>query len=336
MSRERAVRKKIKESLMKVRYSSVIKVIILTILFLVISNFSYAAYRKTDPKKPIQPTEILPKNVRWGCLVCHDDKNLSKIVKGKEKSLFTDPDIISKSIHKNIACTDCHTNFSYTGHPAKVPEDYVKVAGLSCQKCHPYQFQQYKKSTHYKLIIENSKKKSALCSDCHGNHGIKNVTSKEGNLNFRLQSRWVCSKCHEERTITYNDYYHGAAYKKIEKDSPACWDCHNNHFIVGSKNAESSVNENNLPQTCSKCHTNPGLSFTNYGQMMHGRNEMLNKNKIGKIYFGLFPEKKQNLSSIVSAPIPPKSYQIEERKGLIGKIMDIFFPPSLRPMREQE
>ena len=39
-----------------------------------------------------------------------------------------------------------------------------------------------------------------------------------------------------------------------------CWDCHGSHDILPVKNPASPVFKMNLPFTCAKCHSNPGLT----------------------------------------------------------------------------
>lgn len=326
---------------MKKIYASLsIKLILITALILSIAGMASAAIEDTalkELKKPVKPSVVLPKHVRWGCLVCHSDRKLAKIENNKEKSIFIDEDIIGNSMHKNIACIDCHTNFSYTGHPPDVPEDYRKVAGLACKKCHPYQYELYSDSKHGKLVLSGSKKNAAKCSDCHGSHGIQRISGNTANKVFREQYKSMCAKCHEDRERSYNDHYHGAAYKNGAPDAPRCWDCHNNHKILGKKEGESSVNDENLPQTCNKCHTEANSTFASYAKLIHGREKILKQNLLASIYYRFFPMKTEPVEKFddsrdkevkrAQAPV--------QQDGFIKRILRIFYPESLRPLKQE-
>lgn len=315
--------------------------LILGIAVISASGVSYAQ-RTVDEavKKPALPAnyKFQPKQVRWGCLVCHSDKSLSRLDEKSrsEKSLYIDENIIGSSVHKNIACLDCHENFSYSGHPKRVPEHFRRVAGLACKKCHPYQYQRYQQSYHGELEAKKSRKKTAICADCHGSHNIQKITTPEGNAAFRAKSRWVCSRCHTKRTVSYNDYYHGAAYRRGEPDAPACWDCHDNHGIKRAKDPKSTVHKANLPNTCAKCHTDTSEAFTDYAQMMHGRNKILANNFISRIYYSIFPEKKQTVVEVARPVVDVNVPRVEESKSLLTRIIGIFFPDSLRPRKDSE
>ncbi len=294
-------------------------------------------------KKPVPPSFILPQQNRWGCLACHSSKALSKIRDGREASLFIDPEIIGNSMHKSIACIDCHTNFTYEEHPAESPEDFRKVAGLSCMKCHPFQGYLYKNSVHGELALKNKlgeidgkKTEPALCSSCHGFHDIQSPRFEPYKSEFRGAGEKVCGECHTDRYDSYSDYYHGQAYKNKAKDAPVCWDCHGNHSIEKKKNDASLVTEANLPRTCGKCHDRPTKNLTSYAPLIHNRRKALEGNLIYRMV-SLFiskPEvsdKKEQQAAIGRTEIITES----KDEGLISRVFGFFFPSSLRPVQEK-
>lgn len=324
----------------KLRQKLTVKVLFLICLFMAISTAGAAVedINIKELKKPVKPSAILPKHVRWGCLVCHADSKLAKIDNNKERSIFIDEAIIGNSMHKNIACIDCHTNFSYTGHPPEVPSDFRKVAGLACKKCHPYQYELYSESKHGKLVESGSKKNAAKCSDCHGSHNIQRIGDEEANTIFRKQYQNMCSKCHEDRERSYNDHYHGAAYKTGAPDAPKCWDCHSNHKILGKDDSQSTVNKSNLPETCNRCHTGASESFVNYAKLIHGRKEALNKNFIAAIFYRFFPSKEQPVKKAEDTD-GARDETVSQAKApvedsLLTKLIRIFYPESLRPLKQ--
>ena len=303
------------------------------------SNINIITLPWDDPaKKPIQPAFILPRQNRWGCLACHSNQSLSKFRDGRQVSLFIDPNIIGNSMHKNIACIDCHTNFSYEEHPAKSPTDFRKVAGLACMKCHPYQAYLYKNSVHGNLALQNKLGKiagksaqPALCSSCHGFHDIQSPRFDPYKSKFRAAGgRQVCGKCHTDRYASYRDYYHGKAYKNGANDAPVCWDCHSNHRVLKAKDPDSAVNSDNLTKTCGKCHIEPTPIFTSYAGLIHGRATIVGNNPIVRLVRAIFPGSKGKEPRADNA-VKPVSTSSQESESLITRIIRFFFPSSLRP-----
>ena len=308
----------------------------------------------TDPKsiitlpwenaaqKPVPPSFVLPRQSRWGCLACHSNEKLSVIKEGEEESLFIDPEVLGNSIHKKIACVDCHTNFTYEEHPAKNPEDYRRVAGLACMKCHPFQKYLYENSVHGELALENKKGKldgkevePALCSSCHGSHDIQSPRFQPYSSEFRLASKRVCGQCHTDRYASYGDYYHGQAHKSKAKDAPACWDCHGNHRIVRGKDKRSAIGSPaNLRMTCGKCHEDPGGSLLTYAPLIHGRQEALDNNPIFRLLGSIIPDRRPAEPEPETKEPVVRAEAVTEtpEEGLLDKIIEFFFPQSLRPL----
>lgn len=297
-------------------------------------------------KKPMPPSFVLPAQSRWGCLACHSNTNLSRMDNGREESLFIDPKIIGGSMHKKIACVDCHTNFTYEEHPAANPEDFRKVAGLACMKCHPFQKYLYENSIHGELALSGKKGNlagkeadPALCSSCHGSHDIQSPRFEPYKTKFRLGAKDVCGKCHKDRYDSFSDYYHGQAHKNGAKDAPVCWDCHSNHRIIKMKegDTESPVSgPAKLRTTCGKCHDNPGESFVAYAPLIHNRQTALNNNPIYRLLSIIIPDRRPPASEPQDREPEPIVEEVilkeTENEGFFSKLIGIFFPRSLRPL----
>ncbi|MDP1808867.1 MAG: hypothetical protein Q8L35_04950 [Actinomycetota bacterium] len=294
-------------------------------------------------KKPVPPALILPQQNRWGCLSCHSNRSLSKFLGGREVSLFIDSNIIGKSMHKQIACIDCHTNFSYDEHPAKSPTDFAKVAGLACMKCHPYQAYLYKNSVHGRLALQNKLGKiagkpaePALCSSCHGSHDIQSPRFEPYKSKFRAAGKEVCGKCHTDRYATYSDYYHGEAYKNKAKDAPACWDCHSNHRVIKkTAGVLTPVSESRLSRTCGKCHDNPTRNLTSYAPLIHNRAAEMAKNPIYSL-LSIFIKREEIAAEPQGQKPVARTEIVAEPRGesFISRMVGFFFPKSLRPQRD--
>ena len=127
----------------------------------------------------------------------------------------------------------------------------------------------FQKSVHAKLE----------CADCHT--GIQELVHES-----KLPPP-NCSGCHSQRADhekaarDYAGSIHGVSHALGASGAANCWDCHGAHAIVPTKQADSPVFKLNLPVTCAKCHSNPGLTAeyqikyadapTQYVDSIHGR-----------------------------------------------------------------
>lgn len=222
---------------------------------------------------------------RSGCLVCHGDP---KMIDSKSKrSLYISEGKLAGSAHREVPCTMCHSDFNpLTGsqsHQGKTG-DSRKIAGLSCKNCHEHseQLKVYDRSVHGRLALGGDLK-SATCADCHGSHDIKSLKKTSPyRKSFRMAADKVCGKCHAKYFESYDDYYHGRAYKMAAEDAPTCWDCHGSHNILPAKNAESAVSSVKLAKTCGKCHVDARSGFAKFGKMIHGRQDIMKQNIVIK------------------------------------------------------
>jgi len=236
-----------------------------------------------------------------GCLVCHGDRNLVRIVNGRVASLFVDTAIIDASAHAKTLCTDCHVDFAYkTPHPTTVASDEWKtLAKSACKNCHRDKFLEWASSAHSTagspsptgtadatttVGAPNSSapgKPRPLCGDCHGGHAIPSRIDTAGVQAVRRTAIQMCGQCHTERAETYADYYHGAAYRRGASDAPTCWQCHNTHMILPSANRLSWSNPDNLVVTCGQCHKGTlNNQYTAYSELVHSKASILSENPV--------------------------------------------------------
>lgn len=222
---------------------------------------------------------------KTGCLVCHGDSKLTQLE--SKKSLYISESEMLASVHKDVPCTKCHTDFDSTAASQShqgLKSDPRKVAGLSCKNCHEHasQLKVYNKSAHGRLALSGDTN-APTCADCHGSHGIQSFKkNKVYKAQFRMEAMKVCGKCHKDYYDSYSDYYHGRAYKMKAEDAPTCWDCHGTHEIMAAKNPESKVFKANLPKTCGQCHPDSRASFALFGKLIHGRPTVFNNNIVIK------------------------------------------------------
>lgn len=223
----------------------------------------------------------LPTQSKAGCMVCHGDENLTRLKAGKAVSYYIDGDAYSASTHGEQQCVGCHLDFAYKT-PHESDKNWQATAKIACKNCHGAQFLAFGQGVHRRAIdatgtavaVEDSK---PLCGDCHGSHDIVTITdSPEGQAQMHADGWQVCGRCHQDYWDSYDDYYHGAAYKRGAKDAPACWDCHGWHDILPSKDKGSKVNKVHLAETCgqgSACHDAADLdeTYLDYSYAIHGK-----------------------------------------------------------------
>jgi cytochrome b subunit of formate dehydrogenase len=158
----------------------------------------------------------------------------------------------------NSDCLECHTDPKLT---RKLQGKEVLLA--------PFQTNLFQKSIHAKLA----------CVDCHT--GVKELVH-EGNL-----PPAQCTGCHdsqpkhERAAKEYSVSIHGMSRSMGSSAAATCSDCHGTHDILSARDGDSPVFKLNLPQTCAKCHSNPGLTkeyqmkypqvASQYQDSIHGR-----------------------------------------------------------------
>jgi hypothetical protein len=190
------------------------------------------------------------------CFDCHSDDTLTKIVQGREISLFIDEGTFGASIHGDLDCTDCHEDVA----DAEDEHD-EKVEAVACSNCHDDMAEEIEAGGH-----------PAECSDCHGAHGILPKTDSRSKV-YDLNVPATCCECHSDQEtpdvcIEYEAGMHGIVLIRSGMVfSAVCNDCHGSHDIRGAEDEESRVARANINDTCSSCHK--GIVET-YRSSVHG------------------------------------------------------------------
>jgi hypothetical protein len=226
---------------------------------------------------------------KTGCLVCHGDPSLAKFEDGKKVSLFINPSWFDK-VHSQVTCIDCHTDFTFKS-VKPTSGDWRVTAGTACKNCHDEKknidhrknYADYRESIHGRKLLLEGNTKSPTCAGCHGSHRIRKLSETTEMAAFRKEAYEVCGKCHKKYWDNYNDWFHGKAYKHGAPDSPPCWDCHEAHKILPSKDPNSPTNLSRVSIQCEKCHKGADRPFAEYGKYIHGRNDLIKKNLVMNI-----------------------------------------------------
>ncbi len=221
--------------------------------------------RVSDQRSPVHRTNQVAL-----CAKCHTDVEVQKkhnlpagMIKAYENSVH------GRFLKEGKAgpaavCSDCHRAHEILG--PKDPDASTNRVNIGevCGRCHVQIYNEYKVSIHGKALKEG-KAESPTCTDCHGEHTLTLVTDPQANV-YARNVPTTCSKCHENQEIIrkyrlpsdrYSSYvgsFHGVAMKYGNVTAANCISCHETHRILPAADPESSVNEQNLPRTCGKCH----------------------------------------------------------------------------------
>ena len=210
-----------------------------------------------------------------GCLACHGDENLTKTSQGAPKSYMVTG--LNDSAHRDLSCQKCHTDYEYEDDPDPTPLWQVN-AGIACATCHADEntwpdeeaaatnkalVDEYNTSIHAKAVAGGNLE-SATCAGCHGGHYILKLDTEFAQRQLHGSAYRMCARCHPNEYETFDDYYHGAPYKRGAVDAPACWDCHGAHGVLPSSDPESLMSDQNKPATCASddCHYGTSEEFT--------------------------------------------------------------------------
>ena len=221
------------------------------------------------------------------CLSCHKG-DLPRIAASVTASK------LDSSAHRTLTCTQCHPDFRYDDK-ANETKLWNANAGLACASvgCHDKQNAIWAVSIH--ATKGNGGVPAASCSGCHGGHDIERLKTQAAKDRLRLSGQQMCvGSCHahEAAYASYNDWWHGVAYKSGALDAPACWTCHGAHETRALKDPTSMTSPEVLPATCGRtgCHQGSGESFAEGGRSLaHGRTTINRDNPIVAFRARLFP-----------------------------------------------
>jgi cytochrome b subunit of formate dehydrogenase/nitrate reductase gamma subunit len=158
------------------------------------------------------------------CMECHGKKDVEKKVDGKPVSLYIDEKEYGKTVHRRIACIQCHEDIATSPH---------KTTVIECASCHGYHGEGTAHDPH----------RSVNCEACH--HESKEVMKdpKTGRIVLRMVKEGVplkmtshrladfrdkktCERCH----FTNNQL--GAPIRVLPAKSLICMGCHSSSVTL--------------------------------------------------------------------------------------------------------
>jgi len=195
------------------------------------------------------------------CLRCHERASIRASDDGRSLTVKADP--LTHSMHQKVSCSQCHAGVNASRHR---PCETI-VQKVDCASCHAEVGQQFQRSMHGRLIANNDPN-APTCKECHGTHEVKGRTDPKSPI-FAINIPRLCGKCHQEGKKAavrytgseheiiahYTESIHGKGLLKSGLTVTAtCSDCHPAHNVLPMSDPASSVNPQNVPTTCGKCH----------------------------------------------------------------------------------
>ena len=226
--------------------------------------------------------ETPPKKIT--CAECHADAQTAY-----EHSLHAKPVKADGAAAAN--CQDCHggAHEIVGADDPKSPINHNNIP-YTCGRCHGQKFlmegagqssqafASYQESVHGQAT-EKGSKKAAVCTDCHGTHGILPANDAQSPI-YKFNVPATCGKCHTDIADTFTQSIHGQAIAHGNGQAPVCTDCHGIHSIKAPADPNSPASVMNLSRdTCARCHEGvrvsqefgvPGNRVTSYFDSYHG------------------------------------------------------------------
>jgi hypothetical protein len=168
-------------------------------------------------------------------------------------------------------CQDCHGDHMIV--PGSDPRSSVNRAHVTqvCGACHLKVYGEYRASIHGRAL-DRGEKDAPVCTHCHGEHTIARPEDRSSSVNPANVGN-TCAQCHAkvfimekygvqvQQVATYRDSFHGIANEFGDLKAANCASCHRAHLILPSADPLSSVNVQNIPATCGKCHPGANANF---------------------------------------------------------------------------
>jgi len=220
------------------------------------------------------PHKELPQKVN--CRRCHYQGNTEGAPQTKRYLEFENS-VHGKALKagntKAPVCQDCHgDHFILAGSDPRSNVSHANVPQV-CGGCHLQIYGQYRESIHGKALARGVKD-APVCTDCHGEHTIAKPEDRTSSVNPGNVSN-TCAKCHAkvvimeryginaEQVATYKESFHGIANEFGVLKAANCASCHTAHDILPPDDPRSTVNPQNIPKTCGKCHPGANANFAN-------------------------------------------------------------------------
>ncbi len=223
---------------------------------------THNVYRPTDLRSMVNHLQV-----DTTCLKCHAGAEIKARHPGMRAPEFVEKykaSVHGRAVHfKGLTvaatCSTCHGHHAI--RPAKDPTSSVHRNNIpkTCSECHVGIYKDWEESAHGKAWKAGSAK-GPVCTTCHNAHQIEDPEGR----GFRLHTKDRCGGCHKEAATTYRDTFHGKATSLGFVVAATCSDCHTAHRNLPKSDPASTVNPDNLVDTCGRCHKGATANFVRY------------------------------------------------------------------------
>ena len=195
--------------------------------------------RSKDPNAPMSAVNQLQ-----NCGQCHKD-----MMEGYLGSVHARALLVS-GLNSAPSCSDCHGSHDIQRHSSKGARTSHAKSPETCGSCHEGILNVWADSAHGALWKDG--KDGPVCSTCHQAHAITDPTT----LLAREDMPHECGNCHDELLKSFHDSFHGKASSVGRKQAATCSDCHTPHQNLPASDPRSTINPDNLADTCGSagCH----------------------------------------------------------------------------------
>ncbi len=225
-------------------------------------HVKHAELKKENPASP-----TFARNIPTLCGRCHRvgekaavriDSEVADIVGSYEDSIHG-RGLVQSGLVVTATCADCHS--PHLELPPGNPDSLVHPANIAdtCGKCHHGIEETFLTSVHWPGNTDTDKE-LPTCEDCHSSHTISRIDKADFRTNIMSQ----CGRCHTHEAETFFDTFHGKVSRLGGDTAAKCHDCHGTHQILPVENPDSSLNRNQVVETCGQCHEGSHRQFAGY------------------------------------------------------------------------
>lgn len=194
-------------------------------------------------------------------------------------------------------CSLCHG----AAHDVELPGTtrFRRATVVTCGMCHTEEAEEFQQSVHGDLLMNGTAREGPICTTCHGEHDVEQPSNRAG---AKRGVRETCASCHAnvelmarfglptDRVVSFDASFHGLALQAGSQTVANCGSCHGVHEILPSSDPRSTINVNNLDETCGKCHPGAGERFEiGTVHQVEGNRPVLAAQVIEQIYLVLIP-----------------------------------------------
>ena len=171
------------------------------------------------------------------CMMCHEDSELES---SAGHIVYTDSGILDQSVHKSVACYECHAQ---EGADFEDFPHFDQYRPVNCKSCHTREAAVWMEY-FYKMLEKAGSKDIPDCKECHGDH----------NAQKQMGMKIVCERCHEGVAEEYRESYHFKKYQEDTRHYPICTTCHDPHFKSKREVMSEIEYKQEIVDICSGCH----------------------------------------------------------------------------------